>query len=269
MAKDIDLTSNGWIDLVFRDKNKAYGAYVLRKTSSKRHIISFIILAIIAILVFTIPMLIRTLTPKSKVTSTEVNQLSKVQLDIPEENTIKKVDVPPPPKLKSSIKFTPPVIKKDEEVQKEDEIKSQDQLHETKLSISVADVKGSDDADAVDIATLNDNKAIVEEESKPFTVAEQMPEFPGGTDKLMGFISSNIHYPIVAAETGIQGTVILRFVVGKTGMIENIIVLRSLDISCDNEAIRVVKKMPKWIPGKQNGKAVPVYFTLPVRFRLE
>lgn len=270
MAKDIDLTSSGWIDLIFKGKNQAYGAYVLRKTSSKRHILSFVIVTVVAIIAFTLPGLIKSLVPEVDVASTEVTQLSKVKLDIPEEvKEVKKLETAPPPKLKSSIKFTPPVIKKDEEVKKEDEIKSQDQLQETKLTISVADVKGSTDKDAVDIATVQVNKEIVEEEQKPFSVVEQMPDFPGGTAELMAFLSKNIHYPVIAAENGISGTVVVRFVVSKTGTIGDITVMRHVDPSLDNEAIRVIKSMPKWIPGKQNGKPVPVYFTVPVRFKLQ
>jgi len=103
-----------------------------------------------------------------------------------------------------------------------------------------------------------------------FTHVEQMPQFPGGEKALMEFLSKNIKYPEIAQQKGIQGTVVLRFVVDKTGKItNNVTKLRSLDPSCDEEAIRVIKLMPKWKPGKQKGEAVPVYYTLPVRFRLQ
>ena len=95
-----------------------------------------------------------------------------------------------------------------------------------------------------------------------------MPTFPGGEAELMKFMSENLKYPVIAQENGIQGRVILRFVVSKTGAIENIQVVRSVDPTCDKEAIRMVKSMPRWIPGKQNGNNVPVYFTLPVLFKL-
>lgn len=83
------------------------------------------------------------------------------------------------------------------------------------------------------------------------------------------FIRDNLRYPVVAQEAGIQGRVTLRFVVSKTGAIENVTVVRGIDPSCDKEAVRVVKSMPKWIPGKQNGLNVPVYFNLPIQFRLQ
>ena len=106
------------------------------------------------------------------------------------------------------------------------------------------------------------------EEEKPYDAVEQMPTFPGGEAELIKFIRDNLRYPLTAKKEGIQGRVILRFVVTKTGAIDNITVLRSLDPACDEEAIRLIKSMPRWIPGKQNGNAVPVYYTLPVVFKL-
>ena len=96
-----------------------------------------------------------------------------------------------------------------------------------------------------------------------------MPYFPGGESEMMKFIRENIQYPASTKEYGIQGRVILRFVVTETGTIENITVLRSLDPACDKEAIRLLKSMPKWIPGKQNDEIVSVYYTLPIAFKLQ
>ena len=170
---------------------------------------------------------------------------------------------------KSTIKFTPPVIKADKDVRDEEEIKTQEELTTSKLSISVADVKGSDSEDAIDIADLKDNKEVIEEETTPYTAVEQMPQFPGGNEALLKYISTHLKYPVIAAENGIAGTVTLRFVVSPTGEVTKVEILRPLDPSCDKEAIRVIKSLPQWVPGKQNGKPVPVYFTVPVRFRLQ
>ena len=104
---------------------------------------------------------------------------------------------------------------------------------------------------------------------KAYEAVEQMPYFPGGESEMMKFIRENIQYPASAKEYGIQGRVILRFVVTETGTIENITVLRSLDPACDKEAIRLLKSMPKWIPGKQNDEIVSVYYTLPIVFSYE
>ncbi len=267
MAK-IDLTSLEWREIIFQGKNKKYGAYQLRGDSTKRHNISMIIVAIVAIVGFSLPKLIEMATPEQKEVMTEVTSLSA--LDKAEvKNDVKKIEpVEPPPALKSSIKFTAPVIKKDEEVNEDEEIKSQQELIETKSAISIADVKGNDDVNGKDIADIKEN-VTQEVEEKVWEVIEQMPQFPGGEAELLTFIAKSIKYPVIAQENGIQGRVIIRFVVSKTGVVSNVEVLRSLDASCDKEAVRVVKTLPKWIPGKQNGVNVPVYYTLPITFRLQ
>ena len=106
------------------------------------------------------------------------------------------------------------------------------------------------------------------EENKVFDFVEQMPSFPDGNAALMNYLSQNIKYPVIAEENGIQGRVIVQFVVGKDGHISDVRVAKSVDPSLDKEAVRVVKGMPKWIPGKQNGQTVTVRYTLPVTFRL-
>ena len=266
MAK-IDLTSFEWRELIFQGKNKEYGAYTLRSESNKRHNVSMIIIAVAALLVFSVPKLIELANSKLKKDKvTEVTQF--IKLDKPEvKNDVKKVEpVEPPPALKSSIKFVAPVIAKDEEV-KDETFKSQDET-KANVAISLADVKGNDEANGKDIA---DVKAQVtqEVEEKPYTVIEQMPVYPGGEGELLSFIGKNLKYPVIAQENGIEGKVIIRFVVSKTGKISNVEVLRSLDPACDKEAVRVVKMLQNWIPGKQNGVNVPVYYTLPITFRLQ
>ena len=173
-------------------------------------------------------------------------------------------------KVKSSVKFTAPEIKKDDEVKPEDELKSQDELAKTTTAIGSFDVKGNDEAEG---EVLKAKEIIAEEkpkeEEKPLDIAEVMPSFPGGDAELMKWLSKNIKYPAIAEENGVQGRVIVRFAVGKDGAIHDPKVLRSVDPSLDKEALRVVKAMPRWIPGKQNGVAVAVYFTLPVTFQLQ
>jgi len=99
-----------------------------------------------------------------------------------------------------------------------------------------------------------------------YNIVEQMPEFPGGDKALISFLARKIKYPIIAQENGIQGRVIIRFVVTRTGEVENPEILRSLDPACDKEALRVVKSFPKWKSGIQNGRKVNVYFILPIKF---
>ncbi len=109
-----------------------------------------------------------------------------------------------------------------------------------------------------------------EEESVVFVVVETMPEFPGGQQALFKYLSENVKYPVIAQENGIQGRVICQFVVNKDGAIVDVEVVRSGgDPSLDKEAVRVIKSMPKWNPGKQRGKAVRVKYTVPVNFRLQ
>ncbi|MBR3699363.1 MAG: TonB family protein [Bacteroidales bacterium] len=113
---------------------------------------------------------------------------------------------------------------------------------------------------------------VVEEdiqEAEIFTIVEEMPEFPGGMNKLAEYLGKNIKYPQMARESGIQGRVFVQFVVEPDGSVSNVAVMRSLGGGCDEEAIRVVKSMPKWKAGKQRGKPVRVSYILPVNFKLQ
>ncbi|MDX5395698.1 MAG: energy transducer TonB [Hymenobacteraceae bacterium] len=103
---------------------------------------------------------------------------------------------------------------------------------------------------------------------KPYHYVEQMPQFPGGSEALLKYLQENIVYPEVGVKNNIQGTNYIQFTVTREGSITDIVVLKSLALELDNEAVRVIKQMPTWIPGKQNGRAVPVRYTIPVRFQL-
>lgn len=124
-----------------------------------------------------------------------------------------------------------------------------------------------------DSGTVQEPSAIVnktaEVKDKPLTSVEQMPLFPGGEEALIKFFRDNIHYPTSAALAKTEGRVIIRFVVRKTGNVTDVEVLRSLDPACDKEAVRIVKMMPKWIPGKQSGQNVSTYFVVPIVFKLQ
>jgi protein TonB len=147
--------------------------------------------------------------------------------------------------------------------------------------IAVQDEEMPDQVSAIDVKAHEMQDVMLEEvqespyskssryESEAFLVVEQMPEFPGGEDSLYRFIMNNLHYPENAKNANIQGTVYVRFIVGRKGKISEIALLRGIGGGCDEEAMRVIREMPDWIPGKQNGKDVPVYFTLPVKFSLQ
>lgn len=103
-------------------------------------------------------------------------------------------------------------------------------------------------------------------EQEPLVFAEQMPEFIGGDDALMAFLQKNIKYPAKALKNNIQGVVMINFVVHTDGSIRKANVTKGIGGGCDEEALRVIKKMPKWKPGRQGGKNVPVYFDVPINF---
>ncbi len=270
----VDLTSLEWCELIFQDRNKSYGAYKMRQDLGKRQTAALVIVTIVALVGFTLPRLIRMAMPAQKEEMVEVTQLSALEEPEIKEEAIKKVGpiAPPPPALKSTIKFTAPVIKKDEEVHEDDELKSQDELTQAKVQISIADVKGNDELNGKDIADLQEvitQAPETQKKEEPYTMVEQMPQFPGGPAELLKYIAKNLKYPVIAQENGIQGKVILRFVVSAQGQVEDVKVIRSLDPYCDKEAIRVVKSLPQWIPGKQNGRNVPVYYTCPIVLKLQ
>lgn len=274
----IDLISSDWVDLVFEGRNQAYGAYKLRKSTTRRNIyamLAVVLLLIVAFIILTVKNFVD--EQRAKVAVTQVTELTALEQPKKKaEVKQKKVELEPEKvveKVKSSIKFTAPVIKKDNEVKPEEELKTQDELMNTKTAIGTFDVKGNDDANG---EILKAKEVIAEpeppkheEENKVFDIVEQQPMFPGGPSALMKFLSENTKYPVVAQENGVQGRVTVQFVVEKDGSVSDVHVLRGVDPSLDKEAVRVVKSMPRWTPGKQNGTTVRVNYRVPVLFRLQ
>ena len=120
--------------------------------------------------------------------------------------------------------------------------------------------------------TITAQKTVIsknQSKERVFDVVENMPEFPGGQDSLMSFLMHTIKYPKEAMEKGVQGRVVAKFIVEKDGQVSTPQVLRSVYPALDEEALRVIHCMPKWKPGKQNGREVRVFFTLPVTFRMK
>jgi protein TonB len=266
MAAKLDIFSNDWCDLIFEAKNKIYGAYDHRRQSDKRHFRALAIACIIFILGITGPSLIRSILPTRKETDTTVRKLTEIKIDKPKEENILKDIPPPPPPMRNTIRFTPPVIKPDEQVNEADEPKMQKEVVEEKAAIGAVNFdKGTDDV-AAPIAKKN--VEITEEVEQPFVVVEQMPQFPGGEKEMFKFIKDNLKYPVIAQEMGVSGTVIVNFVVGRDGKITRVKVMRGIGSGCDEEAVRVLEKMPAWSPGKQGGKPVLVSYTVPFRFIL-
>ncbi|WP_293475857.1 energy transducer TonB [Prevotella sp.] len=274
----IDLISNEWTDLVFEGRNQAYGAYKLRKGTAKRNVWALIIVGLAAALLYLGLQLQKMAEANKKVENTQAVELAKLNTEKKEAKVEKKEIIKQEPEkvveqVKSSVKFTAPIIKKDSEVKEEDEIKL-DEVQKSDKAVGAFTVEGNDEVGGAvlkakeDIAAPEPPKHVVEE-TKIFTVVEQMPMFPGGEGALMGYLRDNIHYPTVAAENGVQGRVVVGFVVERDGSITDVNILRGVDPSLDREAMRVVKSMPKWTPGKQNGSAVRVKYQVPVSFRLQ
>ena len=273
----IDLISNDWIELVFAGRNHAYGAYQLRKSTGKRNLWSMVFVAAVAALAYVGLAAYNTYQEQQKArfeAEMEASLLEqKKEAKVEKKTEAPKVELQKVEKVKSSIAFTPPVIKKDSEVKPEEEMKTQDELNENKTAIGAFDVKGNDEEGGTvlkaveEIATPEPPKH--EEEDKVFDVVEQVPSFPGGPSALMAYLSSHVKYPAVAEENGIQGRVTVQFVVEKDGSVTDVKTMKSVDPSLDREAERVVRSMPKWIPGKQNGSAVRVKYFVPVVFRLQ
>lgn len=276
MAK-IDLISNEWADLVFQGRNKVYGAYQLRRGTSKRNIVSMIFVAAVAAVAY-LGLAAYNSYQEAQKAKFEAEMEASL-LDAKKEAKVEKKTETPKveqvqlvEKVKSSIAFTPPVIKKDSEVKPEEEMKTQDELKETKTAIGAFDVKGNDDAGGTVLKAVEEIAAPEppkheEEQNKIFEVVEQQPQFPGGS--VNGWLADHIKYPVVAAENGISGRVVVQFVVERDGSVSQVRVVRGVDPSLDKEAQRVISSMPKWIPGKQNGQAVRSRFTVPVTFRLQ
>lgn len=276
----IDLISNEWSDLLFENRNKEYGAYVLRHQTGTRNIMS--IIAVLILFAIAMAFMVAKnaiddyraknmphtqvveLTPwNDKKTEPKVERVEPIR----EEKIEQIVE-----KVKSSIKFIAPIIKKDSEVDPKDEMKTQEEIMSSKVAVGFANVIGNDEsADVLRSKTLLVTEPVKpkEEENTVFEYVEQMPSFPGGEAALMQYLSKNIKYPSFAEENNIQGRVICSFVVERDGSVSDIRIKRSVDPSLDKEAMRVVSAMPKWIPGRQNGQMVRVKYTLPVTFRLQ
>ena len=178
--------------------------------------------------------------------------LGQLHLDLLEEEVIPiSQQAPPPPPPPPAPTTQIQIVEDDEEIEEELVIEDMEVDEETEIEVEI----------------YEEEEEVVEEEI--FTIVEKMPEFPGGTEKLFKYLGQNIEYPPMAKDAGIKGKVYVTFVVDKDGSITDVKVLRGIGGGCDEEAIRVVKGMPKWNPGKQRGKSVRVQYNLPINFILK
>ncbi len=184
----------------------------------------------------------------------ELDLGTREAVDIVEEIipiTEQKVKPPPPPPPKQTTVIN--IV--------EDEVEIEDEIE--------IDAEASQDTEIEEYVPIEMEAEEEIKEDQIFAVVEAMPEFPGGQPEMMKFLSKNINYPTMARESGIQGMVYVTFVVERDGSVTDVKVMRGIGGGCDEEAVRVVTRMPKWIPGKQRNKPVRVQFNLPVRFALQ
>jgi len=281
MAKDVDLSSKEWLDVVFEGKNQDFGAYEMRKNSTGRHNKAVLVLVIVFVLVALLAFFVNTVINKATERPEDYTEQALVEMPVEEveeetpEEENQRVEQPLPEinkeDLLNTVKMAEIAIVKDEEVV--EEIKSQDDLKETDTAVGkVNEDRGVDD---IINAQVHTEVVVVEEKVEPvddnrvFEAVEQDPQFPGGQTALLKYVADHIRYPSTAQENGIQGKVIVQFVVTKTGSVGEVKVVRSKDPDLDKEAIRVVKSLPKFTPGRMNGNAVNVWYTLPITFRLQ
>lgn len=283
----VDIISREWCDLVFEGRNKSYGAYDLRSKAGRRHLYAIIDIlvgiAVIAGLIFTYAKAkeaIQASLAADTEAVTELSELKKDELKKDEPKVQKQEEQPKQEQLqkvavRASVGFTvPDIVDKVDESKK---VKNQDELNRSNIAVAVADYAG----DANGKGTIDDllkgqeaggsvaQTPQKEEEAPIYSVVEQQAQFPGGEAALLAYVAKNIKYPAIAVEQEIQGTVQLRFVVEANGSIGDVQVIKSLESHCDKEAIRVVKSLPRFIPGKQQGRPVRVWFTLPVRYSIQ
>lgn len=281
MAKDVDLSSKEWRDLVFEGKNKDFGAYEMRKNSDRRHNLAMIAVVIVILLLFGLGLLVNTVIKSVEARPEDANEQAmaafpeEVVEEEPEEEPQRIEEEKPealPEEILNTVKMAEVKFVADEEV-KED-IKSQDEIKETETAVGATNFdQGTDDL----TKTVREHKdEVIVEEKKPeppkkeeiFTAVEQPPQFPGGEAALLKYIADHIRYPAAAQENGIQGRVVVQFVVTKDGSIGQVKVVRGKDPDLDKEAKRVVRTLPRFVPGKMNGNNVSVWYTLPINFKL-
>ena len=268
-GQKLDILKPEWIDVVFTDRNKAYGAYDLRKQNPRNTNKALIIGVVAFVLTISAPTIINFISGFIPKADEKVKIVPVVLQPPPPINKQKPPPPPPePPKPKiDQVKFPPPVVKPDNEVKEQPP---------TVKELEVADpgqknIKGDPNADIkIDEPVGNsDVKQVTEEDpNKIFTSVEQNPEFPGGDAAFGKYLGNKIRYPAIAKENNVQGKVFLNFTVERDGSLTDIKVVRGIGSGCDDEAVRVLKSSPRWRPGIQNGRAVRVSYTIPISFTL-
>lgn len=265
-------------EIVFEGRNKEYGAYFLRKNYAKYLTRS----SLIGIAIFSGAILAA--WGFNKFGGKEEENLQAVEIDLSklkeEKQEEKKPDIPPPPPPPeqkqpevAQIKFLPPEPKADEDVKEEDPPPKVEEVEKAVISNVTKEGTETDEIAAppppADEGVGKPAEVEQPKEEEIFTTVEQNPEFPGGIKELYKYINSNIKYPSAAQRANISGKVFVKFVVEKDGSVGEVQILKGIGFGCDEESSRVIKSLPKFSPGKQNGRNVRVWYTLPVSYVLE
>lgn len=260
------LLKGSWTSVIFDGKNKAYGAYELRGLYDKYVTRALLISVSLFTLSIASPLILSHLNFKEE--EPEVENVV-VELTAPPPLDPNTPPPPPPPKMElpkaaAAVKFVPPVVEEDEKVQDEEPPTQEDLSNKV---IASQDVEGEE---GIENQIEEPAPAVVEApKEEVFLVVEEMPEPEGGMSAMYKFIGQNLRYPRQATQMGLEGRVVVTFVVSPQGEITNPEVVKGIGGGCDEEAIRVIKLLPKWKPGRQNGRAVSVKFTVPIKFTLQ
>jgi protein TonB len=250
-------------EIVFEHRNKTYGAYILRKLYPKNVTKALIMAVIILLGGLAYPLASSYYAQKRAKYIEKAASAEFLDMDKPTEEAPPPPPPPPPPPaaLEQKVKFVAPIVTTEEVVEDAD-IFNQDDLAQTTTNEAVA-------IEEIVVETKVEVIEVEESKKEVFTIVEEMPAFPGGEAERNKFLAENIQYPQQATENGIQGTVYVSFVVDSKGNVTDVKILRGIGGGCDEEALRVVRMMPKWHPGKQNGKNVRVLFNMPIYFKLQ
>lgn len=277
MKNSVNLNSTEWCDIIFEGKNKEYGAFALRQSSWKRHLIAFGLIVLFTAFVAALPAIISTVQAATKDKNTGIDETRIIDViddRIKEKEEILEPKMTEPPKFAEMKKFVPPTITTDDQASDPTEMTTMEDAANSKGFIGAFNVEGTKDPEGVfknvatDIMGGDGSKGKGEPTIYNVGTIQVNPQFPGGEAEMYAFIKKNLNYPTVDQEMGNHGRVALKFVVSKTGEITNIQLVKGVSPGCDKEAMRVLKSMPKWIPGRQNGEPVNVYFIIPIVFRL-
>lgn len=259
--------NNSWEDIVFQDRHKDYGAYLLRRSYSNHVVLGALATLVLVAIILTAPYLAKLFNGPIVVDVAAIKSVKYTDLAPPPaiQNIQPPLRIHIPPPVKTAIKYLPPKLTTREIVEEEkmptvDEIKNNDVAAETVEG--TGEVVFEEPVAEVSEETGDDDDGMI------FTVVEQSAQFPGGIEALKKFLQQNMVYPALARRMGIEGSVYVSFVVDKVGAISDVQILKGISAECDAEATRVVGMMPPWIPGKQSGHVVKSRFVLPLKFTM-